>query len=189
MPTYEYRCKACDHEFEVVQPFTDDALTECPECEGPLKKVFGNVGITFKGSGFYKTDSRSAGTFGSARDADRSDTAARTSTTSSASSTTSSGAATTSDYVDNGLVLFSTHVRCTVHYAPIEENKSRFFGHVCQLGNIVFEVNLEFDKIQLKVHSVLRPKAIKVFESSSMSHDSRNLRHHHDMKAGLGEVL
>ena len=74
MPTYEYRCKACDHEFEVVQPFTDDALTECPECEGPLKKVFGNVGITFKGSGFYKTDSRSAGTFGSARDADRSDT-------------------------------------------------------------------------------------------------------------------
>ena len=59
MPTYEYRCKACDHEFEVVQSFTDDALTECPECEGPHKKVFGNVGITFKGSGFYKNDSGS----------------------------------------------------------------------------------------------------------------------------------
>ena len=73
MPTYEYRCKSCDHEFEVVQAFTDDALTECPECQGTLKKVFGNVGITFKGSGFYKTDSRSAGTFGSARDADASD--------------------------------------------------------------------------------------------------------------------
>ena len=92
MPTYEYRCKACDHEFEGVQPFTDDALTECPECEGPLKKVFGNVGITFKGSGFYKTDSRSAGTFGSARDADRSDTGSSTSST----STTSGGSSTTS---------------------------------------------------------------------------------------------
>jgi putative FmdB family regulatory protein len=74
MPTYEYRCKTCDHEFEIVQAFTDASLTECPECGGVLKKVFGNVGITFKGSGFYKTDSRSAGSFGSARDADRSDT-------------------------------------------------------------------------------------------------------------------
>ncbi len=73
MPTYEYRCKDCDHEFEVVQAFSDDALTECPECSGTLKKVFGNVGITFKGSGFYKTDSRSAGSFGSTRDADRTD--------------------------------------------------------------------------------------------------------------------
>ena len=58
MPTYEYRCKDCGHELEVVQAFTDDALTECPACQGALKKVFGNVGITFKGSGFYKTDSR-----------------------------------------------------------------------------------------------------------------------------------
>ncbi|MCU1353305.1 MAG: FmdB family transcriptional regulator [Acidimicrobiales bacterium] len=58
MPTYEYRCKDCGHELEVVQAFTDDALTECPSCQGSLKKVFGNVGITFKGSGFYKTDSR-----------------------------------------------------------------------------------------------------------------------------------
>ena len=95
MPTYEYRCKDCDHEFEVVQAFTDDALTECPECSGTLKKVFGNVGITFKGSGFYKTDSRSAGTFGSTRDADRSDTGSSTTTTSGGSSggssTSSSG--------------------------------------------------------------------------------------------------
>lgn len=91
MPTYEYRCKSCDHEFEVVQSFTDDALTECPECQGPLKKVFGNVGITFKGSGFYKTDSRSAGTFGSTRDADRSDTGSSSATTSAGSSGGSSG--------------------------------------------------------------------------------------------------
>jgi putative FmdB family regulatory protein len=61
MPTYEYRCKTCGDELEVVQAFTDDALTDCPSCgaEGQLRKVFGNIGITFKGSGFYKTDSRS----------------------------------------------------------------------------------------------------------------------------------
>jgi putative FmdB family regulatory protein len=60
MPTYEYRCKDCGEELEVVQSFTDDPLTECPTCHGPLRKVFGNIGITFKGSGFYKTDSRSS---------------------------------------------------------------------------------------------------------------------------------
>jgi putative FmdB family regulatory protein len=58
MPTYEYRCKDCGEPLEVVQSFTDDALTECPACGGTLRKVFGNVGIAFKGSGFYKTDSR-----------------------------------------------------------------------------------------------------------------------------------
>ncbi len=58
MPTYQYRCKECDHDFEVVQSFTDDPLEDCPECGGRLKKVYGNVGISFKGSGFYKTDSR-----------------------------------------------------------------------------------------------------------------------------------
>ena len=65
MPTYEYRCKDCGHQFDAVQSFTDDALTECPSCGGPLKKVFGNVGIAFKGSGFYKTDSRSGASSGS----------------------------------------------------------------------------------------------------------------------------
>lgn len=101
MPTYEYRCKSCSHQFDVVQSFTDDALTTCPECgEATLKKVFGNVGITFKGSGFYKTDSRSAGSFGSAKDADRSDTGSSSSTTpakadsASTSSTKDSGAST-----------------------------------------------------------------------------------------------
>jgi putative FmdB family regulatory protein len=62
MPTYEYRCKDCGEHLEVVQSFTDDALTECPACGGSLRKVFGNIGITFKGSGFYKTDSRKAAT-------------------------------------------------------------------------------------------------------------------------------
>ena len=58
MPTYEYRCKECGEHLEVVQSFADDPLTECPACEGLLKKVFNSVGISFKGSGFYKTDSR-----------------------------------------------------------------------------------------------------------------------------------
>jgi putative FmdB family regulatory protein len=58
VPTYEYRCKDCGTELEVVQSFTDDALTTCETCGGSLRKVFGNVGISFKGSGFYKTDSR-----------------------------------------------------------------------------------------------------------------------------------
>jgi len=58
MPTYEYVCKKCGHEFDAVQSFSDDALTTCPECSGPLQKKFGSVGLVFKGSGFYRTDSR-----------------------------------------------------------------------------------------------------------------------------------
>ncbi len=58
MPTYAYACTACGHRFEVQQSFTDASLTECPECEGRLRKLFNSVGIVFKGSGFYRTDSR-----------------------------------------------------------------------------------------------------------------------------------
>ena len=60
MPTYEYACKECGQHLEVQQSFTDASLTECPNCHGPLRKVFGNIAITFKGSGFYKTDSRTS---------------------------------------------------------------------------------------------------------------------------------
>ena len=60
MPTYEYACKSCGEHLEVVQSFKDEPLTTCPACSGPLRKVFGNIGISFKGSGFYKTDSRSS---------------------------------------------------------------------------------------------------------------------------------
>lgn len=60
MPTYAYRCKDCDHAFDIVQSFSDDALTECPECGGTLRKQYGTVGVTFKGGGFYRTDSRKA---------------------------------------------------------------------------------------------------------------------------------
>ena len=59
MPTYEYRCANCGHQLEAVQSFSDAALTECPQCGEPaLRKMFGNVGVVFKGSGFYRNDSR-----------------------------------------------------------------------------------------------------------------------------------
>ena len=58
MPTYSYRCTACSHQFDIVQKFSDDPLTECPECGSPVRKVFQPVGIVFKGSGWYINDSR-----------------------------------------------------------------------------------------------------------------------------------
>jgi putative regulatory protein, FmdB family len=58
VPTYQYACTACGHRFEAVQSFSDASLTECPQCAGKLRKVFSSVGIVFKGSGFYRTDSR-----------------------------------------------------------------------------------------------------------------------------------
>jgi putative FmdB family regulatory protein len=60
MPTYEYACKSCGEHLEVVQSFRDEPLTECPVCGGQLRKVFSPVGISFKGSGFYRNDSRSS---------------------------------------------------------------------------------------------------------------------------------
>jgi putative FmdB family regulatory protein len=58
VPTYQYACTACDHRFEQVQSFSDPALTECPACSGRLRKLYGSIGVVFKGSGFYRTDSR-----------------------------------------------------------------------------------------------------------------------------------
>ena len=58
MPTYAYACTACGHAFEIVQSFSDDSLSVCPECEGRLRKVFSSVGVVFKGSGFYRNDAR-----------------------------------------------------------------------------------------------------------------------------------
>lgn len=60
MPTYSYRCTECSNAFDIVQAFTDDTLTVCPTCGGPLRKLFNTVGVTFNGSGFYRTDSRPA---------------------------------------------------------------------------------------------------------------------------------
>ncbi|MFB7180083.1 FmdB family zinc ribbon protein [Streptomyces sp. NPDC056257] len=84
MPTYQYQCTECGEGLEAVQKFTDDALTVCPSCDGRLKKVFSAVGIVFKGSGFYRNDSRGASS---------SSTPASKPATSSSSSTTSTAAA------------------------------------------------------------------------------------------------
>lgn len=65
MPTYSYRCTACSNAFDVQQTFTDDALTECPACQGRLRKIFSVTGVTFNGSGFYRTDSRAGASEGS----------------------------------------------------------------------------------------------------------------------------
>ena len=61
MPTYSYACTECDDRFDIVQAFTDDALTKCEKCSGRLRKLFNSVGVVFKGSGFYRTDSRESG--------------------------------------------------------------------------------------------------------------------------------
>ena len=64
MPTYQYACTECGHAFEQVQSFSEDSLTVCPECSGRLRKVFSAAGVVFKGSGFYRTDSRSTSSSG-----------------------------------------------------------------------------------------------------------------------------
>jgi putative FmdB family regulatory protein len=97
LPTYEYRCDSCEKNFDVVQSFQDDALTACPTCGSPVRKVFGSVGIVFKGSGFYKTDSRPGGSAktapaeGSSTDSSGSGGSDGSGTESSTPATTSSG--------------------------------------------------------------------------------------------------
>lgn len=109
MPTYQYQCTVCQEGLEVVQKFTDEALTECPGCQGRLKKVFSAVGIVFKGSGFYRNDSRNTSSGGSvaasspkngekknatsSTSADTSSTSAGSSASSSASKTSAAPAA------------------------------------------------------------------------------------------------
>ncbi|MBO2459873.1 MULTISPECIES: FmdB family zinc ribbon protein [Actinomadura] len=117
MPTYQYVCTECGEPLEVVQKFSDDALTECPACEGKLRKVFSAAGIIFKGSGFYRTDSRGSGksssTVGSSSngsngsssgsDSGKSDSSSSTSSSgdssSSSSSSTSSSKSSSSEKV------------------------------------------------------------------------------------------
>jgi len=100
VPTYEYACADCGHNLEAVQSFSDDPLTVCPECGGTLRKVFGNVGVVFKGSGFYRTDSRKSSDSGASatKDAKSDSTGASKaeSTTSSTTGSTSSGSTTPS---------------------------------------------------------------------------------------------
>ncbi|MGW8777479.1 FmdB family zinc ribbon protein [Streptomyces sp. NPDC055796] len=93
MPTYQYQCTECGEGLEAVQKFTDDALTECPNCHGRLKKVFSAVGIVFKGSGFYRNDSRGASS-SSTPAASKPSTPAAAPAASSSSSTSSTSTST-----------------------------------------------------------------------------------------------
>ncbi len=102
MPTYEYACTSCGHRFEAVQSFSDPALTACPACRGSLRKVFGNVGIVLKGNGFYKTDSRKAGSNGSSPKANSSSGDGGSEKTTAAGSTGSSEPATASTAASTG---------------------------------------------------------------------------------------
>lgn len=94
MPTYQYSCTDCGHFFEAVQSFSDDSLTVCPECQGTLRKVFNAVGVVFKGSGFYRNDSRGSTTSTSpAASTSESSSTSSTSTTSSSSTSTAAAPA------------------------------------------------------------------------------------------------
>ena len=92
VPTYQYRCADCAEELEIKQSFSDAALTTCPSCGGDLRKVFGAAGVVFKGSGFYRTDSRSGGG-SSAGSSSSSSSSSGSSSASSSSGSTGSGAA------------------------------------------------------------------------------------------------
>ena len=104
MPTYQYVCTNPDdkHEFEVVQSFSDPSVTECPQCGAPVRKVYGSVGVVFKGSGFYRTDSRSGSSSGgssngsTAKKESSSDSSSSGSSSSTSSTSSSSGSGTTS---------------------------------------------------------------------------------------------
>ena len=98
MPTYQYACTECGHAFEQVQSFSDDALTVCPQCQGRLRKLFNAVGVVFKGSGFYRTDSRGkqpAEAATAAASSSSSDSGASSSSSGESSSSSSSGSTTT----------------------------------------------------------------------------------------------
>ncbi|MFD5741937.1 FmdB family zinc ribbon protein [Streptomyces massasporeus] len=96
MPTYQYQCTECGEGLEAVQKFTDDALTECPNCKGRLKKVFSAVGIVFKGSGFYRNDSRGSSSSSSPAAKSSSTSSSGSSSSDSGSSSSSSSSSTSS---------------------------------------------------------------------------------------------
>jgi putative FmdB family regulatory protein len=98
VPTYQYVCTNPEdkHEFEVVQSFSDPSVTECPQCGAPVRKVYGSVGVVFKGSGFYRTDSRSGSSSGGSSNGSAAKTESSSDSTSSGSSSTSSSTSSSS---------------------------------------------------------------------------------------------
>ena len=114
MPTYAYSCTDCDHQFEVRQSFTDDALTDCPECAGRLRKLFNAVGVVFKGSGFYRTDSRSGGK----KDSGSSSSASSSSSSSPSGSSSSSNSSSSSSPSTSGSSASSSSGSSSASAAP-----------------------------------------------------------------------
>ncbi len=96
MPTYQYACTDCEHFFEQVQRFDEDSLTVCPQCDGRLRKVFNAVGVVFKGSGFYRTDSRAESRNGSSTTSSKSSDSSGSSDSGSPSGSSSSGSSSSS---------------------------------------------------------------------------------------------
>ncbi|WP_273734661.1 FmdB family zinc ribbon protein [Mycolicibacterium septicum] len=96
MPTYSYACTECGNRFDAVQAFSDDALTTCPKCSGKLRKLFGSVGVVFKGSGFYRTDNRESGKSSSNGSSGKSSESSSSSSSSDSSSSASSSSASSS---------------------------------------------------------------------------------------------
>ena len=96
MPTYQYACTECDHAFEQVQSFSDASLTECPQCQGRLRKVYNAVGVGFKGSGFYRTDSRSGASSSSSAGSSSTGSSSESGSTSSTSDSGSSASGSSS---------------------------------------------------------------------------------------------
>lgn len=96
MPTYSYACTECDNRFDIVQSFTDDSLTVCPQCSGKLRKLFNTVGIVFKGSGFYRNDSRGSSSSSESAGSDSGSSSKDSSSASGDKSTGSTGSTTSS---------------------------------------------------------------------------------------------
>ena len=105
MPTYQYACTNPDgkHQFEVVQSFTDSPVSECPECGSPVRKVYGSIGVVFKGSGFYRTDSRSSSSSAESGSSNgKKDAAPAASTSSSSNSSSASSSSSSSSSSGSG---------------------------------------------------------------------------------------
>ena len=109
MPTYQYQCTDCGEALEVRQSFTDDALTVCPACQGTLRKVFNAVGVVFKGSGFYRTDSRNSGKSTVAPKSESSTSGSPSSDSSSSSSSSTSTSTTSSPTTSSSGTSSSTN--------------------------------------------------------------------------------
>ena len=97
MPTYAYACTECDHRFEIFQSFSEDSLTQCPQCEGRLRKLFNAVGVVFKGGGFYRTDSRSSSSASAPASSDSGKSSASSASSSSSSASSSASSSSSAD--------------------------------------------------------------------------------------------